>query len=95
MTKKKVGEFVTEVYENTKKNTYGKACLVMGHSTLKRADDAGVTPSQMRSIFEDLGGRSDEQIKGFIEIGEALVDGSIKVPSSVFSEPKFNTEEKT
>ncbi|MFM5546038.1 hypothetical protein PSC74_11345 [Aeromonas hydrophila] len=85
----KVGELVTEVFENVKQATYGKACLTMGHSTLKRASDAGVSPSQMRAIFEDLQGRSDEQIKGFIEIGEGLVNGSIKISSKAFSEPKF------
>lgn len=89
---KKAGEVVQEVYKNVKKATYGKACLTMGHSTLKRAQDAGVTPGQMRAIFPDLEGRSDAQIEGFIEIGNGLVDGSIKVPSYAFGEPGWEAE---
>lgn len=78
--------------QKIKKATYGNACLLMGHGTLKRAADAGVTPSQMRSIFRDLEGRSDEQIKGFIEIGNGLVEGDIKIENSIFHQPDWNSE---
>jgi len=87
--KKKVGEIVQEVLENTKKATYGKACVAMGHSTLSRGAKAGVTPSQMRSMFPDLQPFSDAKIEGFIEVGNGLVDGSISIPSCIFSEPKW------
>lgn len=86
---KKVGEFVQEVTETVKKATYGKACLTMGHGTLSRGAAAGVTPSQMRSMFPDLQEYSDSKIEGFVEIGNGLVDGSIDIPSCIFGEPEW------
>lgn len=87
---KKAGQIVREVTENVKRATYGKACVAMGHSTLSRGAAAGVTPSQLRSMFPDLQGFSDVKIEGFIEIGDGLVDGSIKIPSLIFGESKWS-----
>ena len=86
----KVGEVVQEVFKNVKEVTYGNASLLMGHGTLKRANDAGVSPSQMRAMFPDLQNFSDAKIEGFIEIGDGLVDGAISVPSFIFNEPKWD-----
>ena len=86
---KKFGKFVQEVGQDIKKATYGKACVTMGHGTLSRGAEAGVTPSQMRSMFPDLKTFSDAKIQGFIEIGDGLVNGSIVIPSCIFSEPEW------
>lgn len=89
--KKKAGQIVQEVLENIKNATYGKACVTMGHGTLSRAAKAGVTTSQQRAIFPDLQRFSDAEIEGFIAIGDGLVDGSIVVPSYIFSPAKWTT----
>jgi hypothetical protein len=59
-------------------NPLGTARLLEGFSTLNRADKAGVTPQQMRAIFTDLKGRSDDQIRGFVEISQDLVSGKAR-----------------
>lgn len=86
---KKIGEIATEVTMTVKEATYGNACLVMGHGTLKRASDAGVTPEQMKAIFPDLEPYTPEHINGFIQIGTALVTGAVSIPSTVFSQPEW------
>lgn len=89
---KKVGKIVQDVLQNAKKATYGKACVTMGHSTLSRGAAAGVTPSQMRSMFPDLQTFSDAKIEGFIEIGNGLVEGTVNIPSCIFGEPTWTAE---
>lgn len=59
-------------------NPLGTARLLEGFSTLNRADKARVTPEQMREIFTDLKGRSDDQIRGFVEIAQDLVKGKAR-----------------
>lgn len=88
----KVGEIVTEVTTTVKEATYGNACLVMGHGTLQRASNAGVTPEQMKAIFPDLEPYTSEQINGFIQLGQALVTGDVTIPSTIFSQPEWKPE---
>lgn len=59
-------------------NPLGTARLLEGFSTLNRADKAGVTPQQMRAVFTDLKDRSDDQIRGFVEISQDLVSGKAR-----------------
>jgi hypothetical protein len=71
----------------------GTARLLEGFSTLSRADKAGVSPQQMRAVFSDLKGHSDEQIRGFVGIGQKLVSGEARfagtalTPSSDTAKP--------
>jgi len=88
----KIGEIATKVTIALKEATYGNACLVMGHGTLQRANDAGVTPEQMKAIFPDLEPYTSEQINGFVQLGQALVTGAVAIPSTVFSQPQWKPE---
>lgn len=74
--------------------TFGTARLLIGHTRLSRAKKAGITTSQLRSIYDDLGGIPDSAIDGFIEIGNKLVEGKIDIPSTAFGLPK-NTSKKS
>ncbi|ENN8378324.1 hypothetical protein MKT11_007990 [Providencia rettgeri] len=71
----------------TIKNPLGTARIVSGFSTLKSGADAGVTPAQFRAMFSDLRDYSDEKISGFVELGSALADGSVVIPSSIIQGP--------
>ena len=64
--------------------TFGTARLVAGYTRLSRATKAGIEPSQLRSVFEDLEGLTDTEIAGFINIGDQLVNGDINIPNVAF-----------
>jgi hypothetical protein len=68
----------------------GTARLLEGFSTLNRADKANVTPEQMRAIFKDLKGRSDDHIRGFLEISQDLVSGNARFAGNAM--PKLATD---
>ena len=76
------------------KLTFGTARLVTGHNRLSRGKKVGVTASQLRSIFDDLKGKTDEQIDGFIDIGDQLVNGEINIPKTAFNSPDETLKEK-
>lgn len=81
-------------FKKLEKLTFGTARLVVGHNRLTRGKKAGVTASQLRSIFDDLKGKTDEQINGFIDIGEQLVNGNINISNTAFSTPDETSKEK-
>lgn len=91
----KLGEIATEVSVAVKEATYGNACLIMGHGTLQRASNAGVTTEQMKAIFPDLEPYTSEQINGFVQLGQALVTGTVTIPSTVFSQPEWKPEKSS
>jgi hypothetical protein len=84
---------VNDALKKAERAIFGTARLVRGHSVLSRAQDAGVTPSQMRSIFTDLQGLSDNEIMGFIDLGNALVAGEINISSTAFTNPEMRTQD--
>ncbi|RZM84940.1 hypothetical protein C3B51_02095 [Pseudoalteromonas rubra] len=76
------------------KLSFGTARLITGHNQLSRAKKAGVTASQLRSIFDDLKGMNDDTINGFIDIGDQLVNGDINIPSTAFCTPDETSTNK-
>lgn len=78
---------INDKIKQAEKLTFGTARLVSGHARLSRGKKEGVTESQLRSIFDDLEGMSDAEIKGFINIGDKLVSGDINIPKTAFGIP--------
>ena len=71
--------------QQAEKLTFGTARLLAGHARLSRGKKEGVTASQLRAIFDDLEGKTDTEINGFIDIGDKLVNGEINIPKTAFS----------
>lgn len=63
----------------------GTANLVIGASRLKRLSDKGYTPAQMKDIYDDLEGFSEEQINGFCLISQGMMQGDISIPRNAFN----------
>lgn len=78
---------LSDIVQQTEKLTFGTARLVKGHAQLSRGKEEGVTASQFRAIFDDLEGKTDAEINGFIDIGNQLVNGEINIPKTAFSTP--------
>ena len=57
----------------------GTARLLAGASTLRRADDAGVTLDQMRATFPGLEPFTDAALRGFIDISRGIMTGDIRI----------------
>ncbi|EGQ8011598.1 hypothetical protein QX216_09400 [Vibrio parahaemolyticus] len=74
-------------FETTKqvfKNPFGTARLVEGYSTLNRAKDANITNDQLRALYPDLQIATDNQINGFVELGNLFVGGQVRCQGSAF-----------
>ena len=85
---------INDKLNQLEKLTFGTARLVTGHTRLSRGKKAGVTASQLRSIFDDLGEMTDAEINGFIDIGDQLVNGDINIPNTAFSTPDETSTDK-
>lgn len=65
-------------------NPMGTARLLEGFSTLRRADEAGISPAQMRVLFPDLAACTDADVRGFINIGTMLTRGDLRLQGRAF-----------
>jgi len=71
---------------DTMTHPLGTARLVIGASTLRRADAAGVTLDQMRKTFDDLERHSDAALRGFLDISRGLMDGTIRISNNALGD---------
>ncbi|HAS6902112.1 TPA: hypothetical protein I7286_18965 [Vibrio parahaemolyticus] len=82
-------------FETTKqvfKNPFGTARLVEGYSTLNRAKAANITNDQLRALYPDLQKATDNQIDGFVKMGNLFVGGEVRCQGSAFpKEPNANS----
>ncbi|MGF6492083.1 hypothetical protein ABIE56_000236 [Luteibacter sp. 621] len=67
-------------------NPMGTARLLEGFSTLRRAAQAGITPGQLRVLYQDLARCSEADVQGFMRVGELLVAGELRLRGQAFGE---------
>jgi len=68
---------------------FGTARLLEGFCTLSRMAQAKVTPAQMRVAYPDLSNCSDDDIRGFVKIGNMFVSGEARVSGRIFPKPSL------
>jgi hypothetical protein len=65
-------------------NPMGTARLLEGFSTLRRAEEARITPSQLRVLYPDLARCTDADVQGFMKVGHMLTCGELRLPGRAF-----------
>lgn len=63
----------------------GMARLVEGMSSLNRARDAELTNDQIRKVYTDLSDVSDDQLNGFISVGNMFISGEVRCKGKAFN----------
>lgn len=65
-------------------NPMGTARLLEGFSTLRRAEEARITPAQLRVLYPDLARCTDTDVQSFMKVGHMLTSGELRLPGQAF-----------